>query len=57
MLVRAERDMMAVIKHDKTEHVGNDETHAVGATLTRGVARDQARSTVPGNAVVRAPAS
>lgn len=39
--LQAERDYTGLVKHDKSEKVGNDETHSIGANLARAVSRDQ----------------
>ncbi|MFO0756250.1 MAG: type VI secretion system tip protein TssI/VgrG [Byssovorax sp.] len=39
--LQAERDYLGLVKHDKSEKVGNDETHSIGANLTRAVSHDQ----------------
>jgi type VI secretion system secreted protein VgrG len=40
MDLRAERDLMGIVKNDRSETVGNDELHVVGEDLTRIVDRD-----------------
>lgn len=39
--VRAERDLVGVVKHDKGEYIGNNETHYVAATKNHNVDNDQ----------------
>jgi type VI secretion system secreted protein VgrG len=39
--LRAEKDLDIAIKNEKTERVGNDETHFVGTNMTRRVMGDQ----------------
>lgn len=39
--VRAEKDLDALVKNDKTEKIGHNEAHSVGTDLTRQVAEDQ----------------
>ncbi|HVJ91490.1 MAG TPA: type VI secretion system tip protein TssI/VgrG, partial [Labilithrix sp.] len=39
--LRAERDHIGVVKHDRTERVGNDETRAVGVNFMHAVTHDQ----------------
>jgi len=39
--VRAERDIIGVIKHDKTETIGNNETHFVSVQMNHTVENDQ----------------
>jgi type VI secretion system secreted protein VgrG len=39
--VRAERDLVGIIKHDKTERIGNNETHSVGFMMNRGIENNQ----------------
>jgi type VI secretion system secreted protein VgrG len=39
--VRAERDILNLVKHDRTENVGRDETRVIGQTLQETVERDQ----------------
>ncbi len=39
--LQAERDFIGLVKHDKSERTGNDETHSIGANLARAVQRDQ----------------
>ncbi len=42
--IKAERDLVGVIKHNKTERIGNNETHSVGFQFNRGVENDQSVS-------------
>lgn len=39
--LRAEKDLVGIVKHDREERVGNDELHVVGKDLLRTVERDQ----------------
>ncbi|HVY49489.1 MAG TPA: type VI secretion system tip protein TssI/VgrG [Minicystis sp.] len=39
--LRAEKDLDALVKNDKSESIGHDQTHAVGVDLTRQVQGDQ----------------
>lgn len=39
--VRAERDIVQVVKHDKTEMIGNNETHFVSVHMNHAVENDQ----------------
>ncbi|EYF06407.1 type VI secretion system Vgr family protein [Chondromyces apiculatus] len=39
--VRAERDLVGVVKHDKTERIGNNETHFVSVHMNRSIENDQ----------------
>lgn len=39
--VRAERDFIGVVKHDKTERIGNNETHFVSVHMNRAIEHDQ----------------
>jgi type VI secretion system secreted protein VgrG len=39
--VRAERDLVGIVKHDKSERIGNTETHVVDVHLGRAVENDQ----------------
>jgi type VI secretion system secreted protein VgrG len=39
--VRAERDIVQVVKHDKTEMIGNNETHFVSVGMNRAVENNQ----------------
>jgi type VI secretion system secreted protein VgrG len=39
--VKAERDLVGVVKHDKTERIGNNETHFVSVHMNRAIERDQ----------------
>lgn len=39
--LRAERDLVGIVKHDRNERIGNDEMHVVGQSLTHVVERDQ----------------
>ncbi|NUQ72675.1 MAG: type VI secretion system tip protein VgrG [Polyangiaceae bacterium] len=39
--VRAERDLVGVVKHDKTERIGNNETHSVSVHMNRAIEHDQ----------------
>jgi type VI secretion system secreted protein VgrG len=41
--VRAERDLVGMVKHDKSEIVGVNETHVIDARLQHTVERDQVR--------------
>ncbi|MBI4955260.1 MAG: type VI secretion system tip protein VgrG [Myxococcales bacterium] len=47
--VQAERDLIGAVRHDRSETIGANETHAVGVTLQHDVERDQ-RLTVGANA-------
>jgi type VI secretion system secreted protein VgrG len=42
--VRAERDLVGTVKHDKSEIVGMNETHVIDARLQHTVERDQVRN-------------
>jgi len=42
--VRAERDLVGMVKHDKSEIVGINETHTIDARLQHTVERDQVRN-------------
>ncbi|MCC6527472.1 MAG: type VI secretion system tip protein VgrG [Polyangiaceae bacterium] len=39
--VQAERDLIGAVRHDRSETIGANETHAVGVTLQHDVERDQ----------------
>lgn len=39
--VRAERDIVQVVKHDKTEMIGNNETHFVSVQMNRAIENNQ----------------
>ncbi|MBK9261298.1 MAG: type VI secretion system tip protein VgrG [Polyangiaceae bacterium] len=40
--VKAEKDHIGVVRNDRTERVGNDETHSVGVNFMHAVTNDQA---------------
>lgn len=39
--VKAQKDLLGFVRNDRTERIGNDETHSVGVTYTHGVSNDQ----------------